>query len=47
MLITPDMSFDKTRTTKWPVHPMKTRSAWASAQADLSLLCVHGTGLDP
>ena len=43
----PYMSRDMTKPTKWLCAPRRLRSAWASAQSDQSLCCLHEESLGP
>ena len=42
-----NMSRDKTKPTKWVCAQQRLRSAWASAQSDQSLRCLHEETLGP
>ena len=42
-----NLSRDMTKPTKWSCTQRRLRSAWASAQPDLSLRCPHEETLDP
>ena len=43
----PYMSHDMTKPTKWVCAQRRLRSAWASAQSDQSLRCLHKENLGP